>query len=95
VFDKSILEVYITVHFGEANMKTVTFTEFRRNAAACFSDVEKGEKIRILRHGRPIADIIPVSDEHTPSWKRPALRLSIKGVSLSQEILKDRERARS
>lgn len=77
-------------------MKTITFTEFRRNAAACFDTVEKGEKIRVLRHGRPIADIVPVSDEkHIPSWKRPALRLSIEGVSLSQEILKDRERARS
>ena len=77
-------------------MKTVTFTEFRRNAAACLSDVEKGEKIRVLRHGRPVADIIPVSEgEHVASWKRPALRLTIEGVSLSQEILKDRERARS
>ncbi|MSS72346.1 MAG: type II toxin-antitoxin system Phd/YefM family antitoxin [Candidatus Latescibacteria bacterium] len=77
-------------------MKTITFTEFRRNAAACLSDVEKGEKIRVLRHGRPIADIIPVSDgEQVVSWKRPALRLSVEGVSLSQEVLKDRERARS
>ncbi len=77
-------------------MKTVTFTEFRRNAAACMDTVEKGEKIRVLRHGRPIADIVPVSEgERVPSWKRPALRLAVAGVSLSREILKDRERARS
>ncbi|MDA0745199.1 MAG: type II toxin-antitoxin system Phd/YefM family antitoxin [bacterium] len=73
-------------------MNTVTFTEFRRNAAACFDAVEKGQKIRILRHGKPVADLVPVPDAEQPlSWKNPALRLAIQGASLSQKILEERE----
>ena len=36
-------------------MRTVTFTQFRRNASSLITDVEKGEIVRILRHGRPVA----------------------------------------
>ena len=74
-------------------MKTVTFTEFRQNASSLFSDVEGGEIIVVLRHGRPIAEISPVSDKNgLPSWKKPGLRLSIKGSELSASILEERER---
>jgi len=75
-------------------MKQVSFTEFRRNAAAYFNSVERGEKIQVLRHGRPIAEIVPVSSAKTAlSWKRPGLKLEIPGVSLSREILRERKRA--
>jgi len=40
-------------------LKTVTFTEFRKNASSLFSDVEKGETLLVLRHGKPIAEIFP------------------------------------
>jgi prevent-host-death family protein len=75
-------------------MKTVTFTEFRQNAATYFDTVEKGETIRILRHGRPVAEVIPAPlEENTISWKQPGLRLSIKGASLSREILQERKKS--
>jgi antitoxin (DNA-binding transcriptional repressor) of toxin-antitoxin stability system len=74
-------------------MKAITFTEFRKNASSLFSAVENGEIIVILRHGKPIAEITPVSPEATaPSWKRPGLRLSVKGARLSSAILEERER---
>lgn len=75
-------------------MKTVTFTEFRKHASGVLSDVEKGESFLVLRHGKPIAEISPPSTEHPaqPSWKRPALRLTVKGVSLSSTILEERRR---
>jgi prevent-host-death family protein len=73
-------------------MKMVTFTEFRQNAATYFDAVEQGETIKVLRHGKPIAEIIPASDEErTLSWKQPGLRLSVKGAYLSREILKERK----
>jgi len=73
-------------------MKTMTFTEFRQNATSCLNAVEDGESIRILRHGKPIADLVPVKEEKKiPSWKREIDRLVIPGVSLSQEIIKERE----
>lgn len=80
-------EMYNNVH-----MKDVPFTEFRRNAASFFDAVEEGETIRVTRHGRPIAEIVPLSlNERTPVWKRPGLRLKVKGLSLSREIIRQRE----
>jgi len=74
-------------------MKTVSFTEFRKNASHLFSDVENGEKLVVMRHGKPIAEIKPLTEESKkPSWKKPGLRLSIKGAQLSSAILEERER---
>lgn len=76
-------------------MKMVTFTEFRQNAANYFNAVEQGETIKVLRHGKPIAEIIPASEgEKTLSWKQPGLKLSVRGASLSKEILKERKQSK-
>ncbi len=76
-------------------MKRVTFTEFRQNAARYFDAVEEGETIKVLRHGKPIAEVVPASDEEsTLSWKKPGLRLSVKGASLSREILRERKQSK-
>jgi len=77
-------------------MTTTTFTEFRKNAKTFFEEVRKGNKVRILRRGKPIADLVPPSEPRsTRSWKHNGLRLVVKGVSLSEEILKDRRESRS
>ena len=75
-------------------MKTANFTEFRKNAKKYIDAVERGEKIRITRHGRPVAEIVPASRDGDESWKTAPLLLRIKGVSLSEEILKEREESR-
>jgi prevent-host-death family protein len=72
-------------------MKTVTFTEFRKSASELFSDVERGEVLVIIRHGKPIAEVTPISSpDSRPAWKRPALRLSSGGAGLSAAILGER-----
>ena len=72
-------------------MKTVTFTEFRKNASGVLDLVEKGESIRVLRHGKAIARIVPAElREAKPAWKRPGLRLVTAGVSLSRAVLAER-----
>jgi prevent-host-death family protein len=77
------------------NMKVVSFTEFRQNATTYFDVVEKGETVRVLRHGKPIAEIIPASgEEGVVSWKQPGLKLSVRGVSLSREIIKERKQSK-
>ena len=75
-------------------MKTVTSTEFRQHAALLFSEVESGETLIVVRHGKPIAEITPVtaSQQRTPTWKRPALRLASRGDGLSAAILDERTR---
>lgn len=74
-------------------MTTVTFTEFRKSASKFMSDVETGDSFLIVRHGKPIAELRPVGAEQSrePSWKRPGLRLSAPGASLSKAILEERE----
>jgi len=76
-------------------MRQVTFTEFRRNAAALFDSVERGEVVRILRHGKPIAEIVPLpAHRATLAWKRPGPGLELeagsRSASLSREILRER-----
>ena len=42
-------------------MRQVAFTELRNNAKVYFDLVETGESVRILRNGKPIADIVPIT----------------------------------
>jgi antitoxin (DNA-binding transcriptional repressor) of toxin-antitoxin stability system len=76
-------------------MKVVTFTEFRQNATTYFDAVEKGETVKVLRHGKAVAEVIPAqSEERMVSWRQPGLKMSIKGVSLSREILRERKQTK-
>ena len=71
-------------------MRQATFTELRNHAKAYFDIVESGESVRVLRNGKPIADIVPVLAE-LPSWKRrKAQPLVLDGVSVSRMILEER-----
>jgi antitoxin (DNA-binding transcriptional repressor) of toxin-antitoxin stability system len=71
-------------------MKQVTFTELRNHAKIYFDFAESGETIRVLRNGKPIADIVPVIAD-LPSWKRrKAQPLVIGGESVSRLILEER-----
>jgi len=74
-------------------MKTVTFTEFRRHASTLLTEVEQGETVVILRHSKPIAEVIPFADEanQLPAWKRPGIKLKYSGAELSAAILAERE----
>nr|VFJ49908.1 MAG: prevent-host-death family protein [Candidatus Kentron sp. DK] len=78
-------------------MQTAAFTEFRKNASALFSAVEAGEMILVTRHGKEIAQILPLDGESVganaaaPSWKGRRTRLTIPGKSLSKVIVEERE----
>ena len=53
--------------------------------------VESGESVRVLRNGKPIADIAPVLAD-LPSWKRRKVQpLVLDGVSVSRMILEERQ----
>ena len=72
-------------------MKQATLTEARNNTKQYFDIVESGESVRVLRNGKPIADIVPVLTD-LPSWKRRrAQPLVLDGVSVSRMILEERE----
>jgi prevent-host-death family protein len=72
-------------------MKQATFSELRNHARQYFDIVEAGESVRIVRNGKPVADIVPIQQD-LPSWKRRAAQpLVLNGVSLSKLILEERE----
>ncbi len=75
-------------------MQTVALSEFRANASAMIDLVEKGETVRILRHGKPVAELVPPRAEDVqplPNWKRPFEPVQLAaGVSLSQAVLDER-----
>ena len=72
-------------------MKQATFTEVRNHAKQYFDIVAAGESVRVLRNGKPIADIVPVIAD-LPSWKRRKLQpLVLDGVSVSRMIIEERE----
>ena len=76
-------------------MKSLSFTEFRKRASEILTLVEKGETVRVVRHGKAVAKITPVeTEEKTLSWKRPGLRLVRAGASLSKAILEERRKSR-
>ena len=74
-------------------MKTLLFTDFRKNASGFITEVEHGETLVLLRRGKPVAEVIPFSDDmhKIPAWKKPGVRLQIHGSDLSSAILEERE----
>jgi len=74
-------------------MLETTFTHLRSHAKDYFDAVEDGDTVRVFRNGKPIAEIVPVKTG-IPSWKKQTTPLTIKGISFSAEILKDRKDAK-
>jgi len=74
-------------------MRTISFTDFREKASGFITEEEHGETLIILRRGKPVAEVVPFSDEtlQEPSWKKSVNRLRIKGRDLSSAILDERE----
>lgn len=78
-------------------MHTIPLSEFRAKASAMIDLVERGETVRILRHGKPVAELVPLKTDvpaKVPSWKRPIEPLHIvrpDGKTGAQLIIDERE----
>lgn len=76
---------------------SVPLSEFRANTSAMIDLVEKGETVRILRHGKPVAELVPMQPQaaqKVPRWKAPIEPLNyLKPPSKSgaQMIIDERE----
>jgi len=74
-------------------MKTLPLSEFRANASATLDLVEQGASVRIMRHGRPVADLVPVrvtDGDRQPSWKQAFAPVQLPpGASLSRAVRDD------
>ena len=74
-------------------MKSIAFTDFRKRASDLITEVEHGETLILLRHGKPVAEVVPFSDkaQRTPAWKQSGIRLRIRGSDLSSAIIEERD----
>ena len=76
---------------------SVPLSEFRANTAAMIDRVEKGETVRILRHGKPVAELVPIEpqkEQKVPRWKMPIEPLNFirtDGKTGAQLIIEERE----
>ena len=74
-------------------MHILPLSEFRAHVAAALDLVEQGQTVRILRHGKPVADLVPVRPEARdaqPAWKQaiePALLAPADGRTVSQHLV--------
>jgi prevent-host-death family protein len=74
-------------------MKSISYTDFEKNTAGFIDEVEKGETIILLRRGKPVVEIVPITGEKekTAAWKKPGVHLKMQGGDLSSAILEERE----
>ncbi len=70
-------------------MQETNVVELRKHIKHYIDVVESGEVVRVYRNGKPIAEIVPIPKGEL-SWKRAVPRLTIRGLSLSHEVMKDR-----
>lgn len=71
-------------------MRETTLTELRNQTRYFFDLIESGETVRVLRKGKPIADILPIQPD-IPSWKQRLARpLQVNGAEISRMILEER-----
>lgn len=82
-------------------MQVVSVSEFRARAAEMVDRVQKGETVRILRHGKPVAELVAPADADAarpPRWKQPVAHpLDYSrpgGQTLAQAIVQERAQAR-
>ena len=72
-------------------MITLPLSEFRANASSMLDLVQQGQTVRILRHGKPVADLVPIREtdpDRIPSWKRAFTPVQLPdGVLLSDAVL--------
>ncbi len=72
-------------------MITLPLSEFRANVSSTLDLVQQGQAVRLMRHGKPVADLVPVrasaGEVDLPNWKRPFTPVQLPpGVSLAQAV---------
>lgn len=73
-------------------MLKVSIRDLTHNFSKYLKTIKGGERLLILERNKPVAEIIPHNDNVTvPAWRRELPRLSLKGESLSNLIVKERK----
>lgn len=83
------------LHGGVA-MREVTLREANQSFSSCIAEVEAGERLVLLRRGRPVAEIIPYTgkknDPARDAARKKLLALMEEGLDLGGQPLTYEER---
>jgi prevent-host-death family protein len=78
-------------------MQVLSLSEFRAHASEMLDLVEKGETVRILRHGKPVAELVPLKPEaaEPPSYLQPfePVMALPEGYSAVRALVEERQNA--
>lgn len=76
-------------------MQILPLSALRADISSMIDRVQQGETVRILRHGKPVADLVPVQEApltRQPSWKQAFEPVALPPqASLAQAVMHDRE----
>lgn len=74
----------------------INVKEARKNFSALLNNVEQGEEVVILRHGKKVARMVPVqkSVKKLPALKEFRSTIKVNGKPLSKDVLDGRDEAR-
>lgn len=73
-------------------MKTVNIRELTHHFAAYLNAVKKGERIVVMERNSPVAELIPHNKNISqPGWKRPIVKIKVKGPSFSDTVSRMRQ----
>jgi prevent-host-death family protein len=76
-------------------MQVLALSALRADISSMIDLVQQGETVRILRHGKPVADLVPVQEvplSRQPSWKQPFEPVALPPeASLAQAVVHERE----
>lgn len=76
-------------------MQTLSLSDFRAHVSEMLDLVEKGETVRILRHGKPVAELVPLRSEaaEPPSYLQPfePLMPLPEGYSAVRKLIDERQ----
>jgi prevent-host-death family protein len=78
-------------------MLALPLSEFRAHVSEMLDRVERGETVRILRHGKPVAELVPVREAatETPSYHQPfePVMALPEGYSAVRKLIEERNGA--
>lgn len=77
-------------------MIKINMREFSHNIAKYIDRADKGEKIVLIKRGKPVVDITPHNeDPRKPGWKRKIDKIAVKGETFAETVTKLRDEERT
>ena len=75
-------------------MESINMREFAHNMAKYMKKVKKGEHIILMERNKPVAELKPHNENVKPGWKRKVRRITVKGESMSETLIRMRREAK-